>query len=134
MDELLNRIIGCIGGKHGASKALADYLGIHPNVITNWKNGRNKSYRGYIDEIAKYFNVSENYLLTGEESKEKPLAEAEGDIDAMVESILSDLTDGDGDTLMLDGKPASAKALEYLRESIRANIEHAKRLNEQENG
>lgn len=134
MSNLLDRILECMGPYHGAGKELADHLGISPNVITNWKNGSNRSYRKYVKEIAAKYNVSVDYLLTGEEQKEKPPAEAEGDIDAMVESILSDLTGADGDTLMLDGKPASAKALEYLRESIRANIEHAKRLNEQENG
>lgn len=63
MDEVLQRILSCIGPKHGAQKDLADYLGIHPNVITNWKNGRNKSYRGYLKEIASYFGVSVGYLL-----------------------------------------------------------------------
>lgn len=61
--------------------------------------------------------------------QKSPQPEAEGDIDAMIDSILSELTDSKGDTLMLDGKPASPKAVEYLRESIRANIEHARKLN-----
>lgn len=67
MDEVLKRIIDLIGPKHGASKLLADHLGIHPNVITNWKNGRNKSYRGYLPQIANYFGVSVDYLLGNEE-------------------------------------------------------------------
>lgn len=71
MDEMLARIISCIGNKHGAQKALAEHLGIHPNVITNWKNGTNKSYRGYINEIADFYGVSADFLLTGEQ-KEKP--------------------------------------------------------------
>ena len=41
MDILLERIIECIGPRHGAKKELAEHLGIHPNVITNWLNGRN---------------------------------------------------------------------------------------------
>lgn len=65
MDEMLTRIFDCLGTKHGAQKELAKYLGIHPNVITNWKNGSNKSYRGYIDEMAAYFGVSTTYLLYG---------------------------------------------------------------------
>ena len=74
MDIMLERIVELIGPKHGSSKMLADYLGIHPNVITNWKNGRNKSYRGYLPQIADYFNVSVDYLL-GNEQKEKPHAD-----------------------------------------------------------
>ena len=54
MDILLERIIECIGPRHGAKKELAEHLGIHPNVITNWLNGRNKSYRRYVNEIAAF--------------------------------------------------------------------------------
>ncbi len=70
MDEVLERIVECIGPKHGAKKDLAMYLDIHPNVITNWLGGRNKSYMKYLNQIADYFGVSVDYLLTGE--KEKP--------------------------------------------------------------
>lgn len=76
MDDMLKRIAECIGPKHGAKKELADHLGIHPNVITNWFNGRNKSYRRYLPEIAAYYKVSEEYLK-GEDSsaqKENPPA------------------------------------------------------------
>lgn len=71
MDEMLERIIDCMGPGHGEGKKLADYLGVNPNVITNWKNGSNRSYRKYIKQIAAYFGVTVDYLLTGEQ-KEKP--------------------------------------------------------------
>lgn len=67
MDQTLERIVTLIGPKRGASKELAEYLGVHPNVITNWKNGRNKSYTRYLPEIAKYFNISMDFLLYGED-------------------------------------------------------------------
>lgn len=67
----MNRILECMGPTHGAGKALADYLHISPNVITNWKNGSNRSYRKYIKQIADYFGVSVDYLL-GYEEKENP--------------------------------------------------------------
>ena len=77
MDVMLKRIIELIGPKHGASKLLADYLGIHPNVITNWKNGRNKSYRGYVSQMADYFDVSLDYLMGKSDQKEKTPANAD---------------------------------------------------------
>lgn len=80
MDEMLTRIFKCIGVKRGAQKELAEYLGIHPNVITNWKNGSNKSYRGYVNEIASYFNVSVDYLLTGEQKEEAPIDVVDEDL------------------------------------------------------
>lgn len=90
MDDTLERIVKCIGPKHGAKKQLAEYLGIHPNVITNWLNGRNRSYRHYLDEIAQYFNVSVDYLLTGELSEQKnnpPHANALADLDEPIKTI-----------------------------------------------
>lgn len=70
MDEMLNRILECMGPTHGAGKALADFLGVSPNVITNWKNGSNRSYRKYIKKIAKFYNVSEEYLLGNQTDKD----------------------------------------------------------------
>ena len=76
MDEMLSRILECMGTTHGAGKALADYLGISPNVITNWKNGSNRSYRKYIKQIAKFYGVSEGYLL-GTEAEKDPAPKGE---------------------------------------------------------
>lgn len=84
MDEMLTRIFKCIGVKRGAQKELAEYLGIHPNVITNWKNGSNKSYRGYVNEIANYFHVTVDYLLTGEQ-KEKPSVNDDEELEKLLE-------------------------------------------------
>ena len=68
MDEMLTRIFRCLGSKRGAQKDLANYLGIHPNVITNWKNGSNKSYRGYVNEIADYLGVPVDFFLSADEN------------------------------------------------------------------
>lgn len=76
MDEVLERIVKCIGPRHGAKKELAEYLNIHPNVITNWLNGRNKSYRKYLPQIAYYYNTSVDYLQFGNERKEESTADS----------------------------------------------------------
>lgn len=72
MDITLKRILELIGPRHGAGKELAEYLGIHPNVITGWRNGSLRSYRRYIPEIAKYFEVSEDYLNGLTDTKKAP--------------------------------------------------------------
>lgn len=82
MDILLERIVECIGTKHGAKKELADYLGIHPNVITNWLNGRNKSYKRYVNEISSFYGVSADYLLGKTDQKEDPEQEQIPDVAA----------------------------------------------------
>ena len=43
MDIVLTRILECMGNRYGAGKDLANHLGISGNVITNWKNGSNRS-------------------------------------------------------------------------------------------
>ncbi len=76
-EEILSRIVGLIKSSHlGVRKELAQFLGVHPNVITNWMNGRNKSWRSRLDDISKFFCVSLEYLMTGKEpsneQNEKP--------------------------------------------------------------
>ncbi len=46
---------------------LTNYLGVSKNVFTDWKSGRNKSYRKYIPQIAEFFNVSADYILGTEQ-------------------------------------------------------------------
>lgn len=74
MDEVLNRILDCLGPRHGAIKDLAHHLDVSPNVITNWKNGSSRSYRKYLKQISEYLGVSVDYLL-GNEQKEEPQPE-----------------------------------------------------------
>ena len=42
MDVMLERILECIGPKHGSKKERAEFLDIHANGISNWRNGSNK--------------------------------------------------------------------------------------------
>ena len=46
---------------------LCDFLGINKQAFTEWNGGRNNSYIKYLPKIAKYFNVSVDYLLGNEE-------------------------------------------------------------------
>lgn len=71
MDEMLKRVLDCMGPVHGAGKELADYLGISPNVVTNWKNGSNRSYRRYLKQIAEHYGVSVAYLSGETDSKKE---------------------------------------------------------------
>ena len=74
MDVMLDRILQCMGTTHGAGKALADSLGVSPNVVTNWKNGSNHSYRKYANQIAQFYGVTVEYLRGESEQKESPPA------------------------------------------------------------
>lgn len=77
MDIVVERIVECIGPRHGAVKELADALGVHPNVITAWKNGSLKSYRKYLPEIAVFFDVSVEWLTGQTDTKKDPAAQSD---------------------------------------------------------
>lgn len=51
-------------------KKLAQYLEINPTSITDWKNGKTKSYMKYLEQIATFFNVSTDYLLGRESARQ----------------------------------------------------------------
>lgn len=99
-----------MGTTHGAGKALADYLDISPNVITNWKNGSNRSYRKYIKQIAKFYGVSEGYLL-GTEAEKDPAPKGE-------------VTDEDIKFALFDGAPVTDAQYEEVKRFAKYIAEH----------
>lgn len=74
--ETIDIIINLLNEKGIEQKELAEYLGVHPQLITEWKAGRTKSYKKYIDKIADFFGVSTDYLLGKDQNKKRPTPEA----------------------------------------------------------
>lgn len=68
--EVVSRITELLIKQGKTQTELLEALGLHRNNFTEWKAGRKRSYLLYIDEIAKYFDVSPTYLLRGEEDEE----------------------------------------------------------------
>lgn len=62
MELTISRIIEEMALQNKRHADLANFLGITPNVITDWKSGRIKSYKKYIHAIANYLGVSVEYL------------------------------------------------------------------------
>jgi len=90
MDIMLQRILQLIGSQHGATKALANALGVSPNLITDWKAGRAKSYKKYAAQIAEYYGVSLDWLsgLSDEKTqKEKPLINGDEELTEYLEQL-----------------------------------------------
>ncbi len=79
MDIILRRILKLLGEKHGAVKELADGINISANIISNWKNGTNKSYTKYLAQIAEYYGVSLDWLSGNSDTKESASTAAEAD-------------------------------------------------------
>ena len=67
--EVISKIQNLLKNSGKSQKELCDYLGLHRNVFSEWKAGRNNSYMKYIDKIATYFEVSTDYLLGSENIK-----------------------------------------------------------------
>ena len=68
--EVVSRITELLIKQGKTQTELLEFLGLHRNNFTEWKAGRKRSYLLYIDEIARYFDVSPTYLLRGEEDEE----------------------------------------------------------------
>ena len=47
---------------------LTNFLGVSKAIYSSWKSGRTDSYYKFIPKIAKFLNVSTDYLFFGEES------------------------------------------------------------------
>lgn len=57
--------------QHKSQKQLAEHLGMSKNAISEWKSGRNESYKKYLPEIADFLEVSVSYL-SGETDNPNP--------------------------------------------------------------
>ena len=78
MDVTITRIIEEMKLQNKKHADLATYIGVTPNVITDWKSGRIKSYKKYLHAIADFLGVSVEYLKGETEIKNSPLSNENG--------------------------------------------------------
>ena len=99
MDLYIERIKPLFESSGMTDKDIEEALNLPRGVIYKWGIGKNKSYKRFIPEIAKYFNVSADYLM-GLDSpsagiKKDPIR-GDGDIGPAKQKLLDaidDLTD-----------------------------------------
>ena len=114
MDITLERILSLLGKNQngeiarGEKSKFASNLGLPHNVVDEWINGKNKSYRNHLYLISDKYNVSVEWLKGETDIKEKPTASA-GDIRKQAEEMIARM---DQDQLL----EFIAKATEKLRE------------------
>lgn len=77
MDLTIQRILEEMQIQNKQQTELGEYLNVTPNIITDWKSGRLKSYKKYLHGISDFLNVSVEYLRGETDIKEKPLSENE---------------------------------------------------------
>lgn len=63
MDLYIERIKPLFESSGMTDKDIEEALNLPRGVIYKWGIGKNKSYKRFIPEIAKYFNVSADYLM-----------------------------------------------------------------------
>lgn len=130
----LNENIFALCNERGITPgALCGELGFRRSVLSDLKNGRKKSLdTTTLMKIAEHFNVSVDYLLTGEETKKAPdLTEKdERDIERRLSAMIADLS-GPTDGLMFDGEPIDDETRQLLEVSLRNQLEISKRIAKQ---
>jgi transcriptional regulator with XRE-family HTH domain len=72
-------IDGLIREKGIEQKEFCNAIGVLPQVFSDWKSGRNKSFHKHLSKIADYFGVSVDYLL-GTEAQKNPAISKDGEI------------------------------------------------------
>lgn len=64
----LDKIIDLYEKSGRNQKDLTDYLGLEKSTFSAWKSGKSASYKKYIPKIAKFYNVTTDYLLNDDNS------------------------------------------------------------------
>lgn len=70
--EVVQRMFALIKMRGIQQKDFAELVGVSPPKVSEWKNGKSKSYTDYLAKIAEVLGVSTDYLLTGEENSPPP--------------------------------------------------------------
>jgi len=128
-------------------KSLCDGRGINISLLEKelgYGNGSlakaKKMPAERIHEIAKYFNVSMEYLMPGDdlelkrlitetESEPKLTPKDERDIERILEQARGQLMSQEG--LMFDGEPASPEAVDSILSAMQVGMEMAKLKNKE---
>lgn len=110
MDLYIERIKPLFESSGMTDKDIEEALNLPRGVIYKWGIGKNKSYKRFIPEIAKYFNVSADYLM-GLDSpsagiKKDPIPK-DGAVSSAAQEILDFLDSASGEEL--------ADIIKYIR-------------------
>ncbi len=113
------------------SKACIE-MGLSRSIAAKWKNTKTNPSAEVLPKIAKYFNVSVDYLLGAEEKVKTPAltAKDERDISKKLEEALSQL-ESSQEGLMFQGEPLDDATKELIAISLRNSLEMGKKLAKQ---
>lgn len=75
--DTLDRIFEQLTALGIEQKSLAQKIGVRPQAVTDWKNGKTRSYTKYIPQIAEVLDTTAEYLLTGQGPKHRNVPESD---------------------------------------------------------
>lgn len=78
--DTINKILDLLKQQNKSQRDLTDFLKLDKSTFSQWKNGKSKSYMKYINQIAKFFDVSVDYLFCVEEKGKNTNVINTGDI------------------------------------------------------
>ncbi len=104
-DSVYDSILKEMQKQNRTQKELTDYLNVSKSTFTDWKNGKSKSFMKHLPEIAKFFQVSVDYLLGKTDKKNKTTPEEQPLTDAQ-EALLNYCSDLSNEDL--------AKVIDYI--------------------
>lgn len=87
MVDTQDRLLSLIAASGKDDAVIERELSLPRSTVYDWRNGRSKSYKKYLSQLATYFNVSTDYLLGNEQKNKPPMS-------------LSDLTPHELDLIM----------------------------------
>ena len=64
MDKTLHNILSLIGTKKGSQRRFTEALGLCPSAVGDWKSGKSRSYTRRLPQIAEYFGITVDNLIT----------------------------------------------------------------------
>ena len=111
--------------------ALESELGFGNSTIVKWDKSTPNADK--LNAVAKYFGVTMDYLLNGENKDSLPLTtKDERDIEKIINQTKEQLLSQEG--LMFDGDPASPEAVESILAAMQIGMEMAKKKNKAPKG
>lgn len=109
--------------------------GITKSTFSDWKRGRSKPKNEKLQKIADFFNVSIEYLMTGEESADKNEtflnAKDKRDIKKDLDAIMEKLQNKESGPASYDGEELDPESAELFRDELEIALRRLKLINKE---
>lgn len=129
---LSDRIQSLLDSKKISQSELEKTLGFGKGTMTKWK-GTTAPSADKLLKIAEYFDVTLDYLMTGNDGALKKntalTPKDEREIERIIEQTKDQLLSQEG--LMFEGDPATPEAIESILAAMQVGMEMAKKKNKE---